>query len=158
MGSPVDYPKNMSSEPLSPVRGTAAIGAPLRLELAACAEFVAPIEDDRPVGHTELRDRENRLHPGRAVAGGRIGRGAFILVVIVIMIEIAAIALANDRHWLLATALAWGVIGLTLVSFTLGIFALIRRSDRRLAIAAIVLSIASNPLVLVAVFAALGGR
>lgn len=92
------------------------------------------------------------------MAGRQIGLGAFALVIALMLCETVALAVANGQHWFLATVLAWVVIVLTLASFSIGIIAMVRRSGRRFGTVAVVLSIGSNPLVLVSLFAALGGR
>ncbi len=100
---------------------------------------------------TEAWDTE--LRPRRTV--WRMGAASFALAAVLVAAEGVAIALASDRQWAIATVIAWSVIVLTVVSFFAGLAAVILKRGRRWGIAALVLSVVGNPLVLVWLFAPL---
>jgi hypothetical protein len=85
-----------------------------------------------------------------------IGLGSLVFAVLLVVLEGVAIGVGNNRDWGTATALAWVVIALTIVSFLGGLVAVILRLGRRWGIAAMALSVAGNPLVLVWLFALIG--
>jgi hypothetical protein len=87
----------------------------------------------------------------------RLGPASLALAALLTGVEAIAIAVGSTGHWLTATALAWLVIVLTVVSFGGGLVAVIRDHGRRWGIAAAALSLIANPLVLVWLFGALGG-
>jgi hypothetical protein len=85
-----------------------------------------------------------------------IGLAGFVFAVLLIVLEGVAIGIASNRDWSTATTLAWAVIVLMVVSFLCGLAAVIRRLGRRWGVAAMVLSVVGNPLVLVWLFALIG--
>lgn len=90
-----------------------------------------------------------------------VGFAGLLLAVFAVIVEVLAINVGSGSGWGAATALAWLVIGLQAVSFVLGLVALLSRRGRgpgrRFGLAAIVLSLLANPLLLVALFSLLRG-
>ncbi len=78
-----------------------------------------------------------------------LGRGALIFAVLLTGVHALAIVLASNGHWLTATFLAWAVIVLSGLVFVVALIALIRGRARRSAGAALLVSLVSNPLVLI---------
>ena len=72
-----------------------------------------------------------------------------------------SVAVSPELRRLGATVLAWLVIGLQAVSFVLGLVAFLSRRgrghSRRFGLAAVVLSLLANPLLLVGLFSLLRG-
>ena len=85
-----------------------------------------------------------------------IGLASAIFATFLIVLEGVAITIASGRNWDTATTLAWAVIGLMGVSLIGGILAVIFNLGRRWGVAAIVLSVVGNPIVLVWLFARIG--
>ena len=78
-----------------------------------------------------------------------LGRSALIFAALLTGVQSLAIGLASNGHWLTATFLAWGVIVLSGLVFVAALIALIRGRARRSAGAALLVSLVSNPLVLI---------
>ncbi|MET4780977.1 hypothetical protein [Glaciihabitans sp. UYNi722] len=85
------------------------------------------------------------------------GLTTLVFAVLVVVLEGVAIGVGSGRDWTAATALAWVVIVLTIVSFLAGLAAVILNVGRWWGVAAMALSVVGNPLVLVWLFAALDG-
>ena len=98
----------------------------------------------------------------------RVGIAGLLLAAFAVILEVLAIAIGSGSAWAAATVIAWFVIGLQAVSFVLGLVAILsgrgrgrgRGSGRgrggglgwRFGLAAIVLSLLANPLLLVGLF------
>jgi hypothetical protein len=85
-----------------------------------------------------------------------VGRIAAIVAVAGALLEVAAIVVGNDRLWLIATWLAYGVIGLTGLAFLGGLAAVILRRGGGWGVCAMVVGVFANPLVQIAVFGMFG--
>jgi len=85
-----------------------------------------------------------------------IGRAALTAALCFAALEGVAIVLGILRHWTVATLLGDAVIGLTAVSFTVALVAVIAARGRRAGLAALLLSAAANPLVQIAVLGFIG--
>ncbi len=96
--------------------------------------------------------------PREMTGTGPLGAGALTTAVVAIVLEIIAISVASSGAWTAGTVLAWLVIALTVVALVGGIVAVVFRRGRATGIAAIVLAILGNPLVLVWLFGVLGAR
>jgi hypothetical protein len=131
----VAYPERMSLD-LPP--------APLRTDaVEADASVPGPRSDIR--------------RPGAGSLGAvSLGAGSFGAALLLAVVEAIAIALGSDQHFVAATILAWFVIVLTVASFIAGLVAVVSGRGRRVGIAAMVLSVLANPLVLVWLLGALG--
>ncbi|MHB1170979.1 MAG: hypothetical protein ACYCZY_00490 [Lacisediminihabitans sp.] len=86
----------------------------------------------------------------------RLGGIALALSAVFLVTEASAIVLAVAQSWGVATILAQLIIVLTAVSFIVGLIAVIMNRGRGLGMAAMLLSVVANPLVLVKLFALLG--
>ncbi|HAM26735.1 MAG TPA: hypothetical protein DCP11_08550 [Microbacteriaceae bacterium] len=84
------------------------------------------------------------------------GIASLAFTVVLVIVEAVAISIGAAGQWTAATVLAWCAISLTVVSFLGGLAAVIRARGRRWGVAAMVLSVLANPLVLVWLFRALG--
>jgi hypothetical protein len=90
--------------------------------------------------------------------GARPGAVSLGLAAAAAALEALAIAIGSAGQWPAATVLAWFTIGLMAVAFVLGVVAILSRRGRRWGIAAVLVSLIGNPLILVGLFAMLGGR
>ena len=101
-----------------------------------------------------------RLGATRSPVQG-VGFAGLLLAVFAVILEVLAIAVGSGSAWGAATVLAWLVIGLQAVSLVLGLVALLSRrgrcQSRRFGLAAVVLSLLANPLLLVGLFSLLRG-
>ena len=88
----------------------------------------------------------------------RVGIAGLLLAAFAVILEVLAIAIGSGSAWAAATVIAWFVIGLQAVSFVLGMVAILSGRGRgsglgwRFGLAAIVLSLLANPLLLVGLF------
>ena len=89
----------------------------------------------------------------------RIGIAGFLLAVSAVIIEVLAIAIGSNGAWGAATVIAWVVIGFQAVSVLLGLVTIFsgRGHGRRLGLAAVLVSLLANPLLLVMAFSLLRG-
>jgi hypothetical protein len=89
----------------------------------------------------------------------RIGIAGLLLAVSAVILEVLAIAIGSGGAWGAATVIAWFVIGFQAVSLVLGLVAIVSRRGhgRRLGLAAVLLSLLANPLLLVGAFSLLRG-
>lgn len=93
--------------------------------------------------------RPARRRPAVGLSAVSLGAGSFGAALLLAVVEAIAIALGSDQHFVAATILAWCVIVLTVASFIAGLVAVVSGRGRRGGIAAMVLSVLANPLVLV---------
>ena len=96
----------------------------------------------------------------------RVGIAGLLLAVSAVILEVLAIAIGSGSGkgtaWGAATVIAWFVIGLQAVSFVLGLVAILSGRGRgrgrgrgqgwRFGLAAVVLSLIANPILLVGLF------
>jgi hypothetical protein len=86
----------------------------------------------------------------------RVGIAGLLLAAFAVILEVLAIAIGSGSAWTAATVIAWFVIGLQAVSFVLGLVAIFSGRGSglgwRFGLAAIVLSLLTNPLLLVGLF------
>ncbi len=94
--------------------------------------------------------------PGRWLGGRLLGMGALAVAVFAVPVQVVAIAVASHGAWTPGWTLAWVDVALGVVAVVMGVFALVRSRGRRWAVAAVVLAVAGDPLVLVALFRLLG--
>ena len=87
----------------------------------------------------------------------RLGMASLVLAISVVLLEVLAIAIGSGGAWGAATALAWFVIALFVVSIALGLAAIVTGNGRRWGIGAVMVSLLANPLVLVWLFSLLRG-
>ena len=76
---------------------------------------------------------------------------AFCLALVLLIAESVAVYLATTGNPVAATVMAQILIGATIVPFGLGVFATVRGPRRRWAIAAMIVSVIANPLILLQV-------
>lgn len=84
------------------------------------------------------------------------GVAAFLLAIGSAIVQAVGIAQASASHWELGAQLAWVAIALSVVAIIVGLVAVILNRGRRWGVAAMVLGVVANPLVLVALFRLLG--
>jgi hypothetical protein len=92
----------------------------------------------------------------------RVGIAGLLLAAFAVILEVLAIVIGSGSGkgtaWGAATVIAWFVIGLQAVSFVLGLVAILGGRGRgrshgwRFGLAAVVLSLLANPLLLVGLF------
>jgi hypothetical protein len=90
----------------------------------------------------------------------RVGIAGLLLAAFAVILEVLAIVIGSGKGtaWGAATVIAWFVIGLQAVSFVLGLVAILGGRGRgrshgwRFGLAAVVLSLLANPLLLVGLF------
>jgi hypothetical protein len=88
----------------------------------------------------------------------RLGPVSLVLAILGVALEGIAIAIGSGGAWLAATVLAWFVIGLQALAIALGVLAIITRNGRRFGLAAAILGLVANPLMLVGIFGLLGAN
>jgi hypothetical protein len=113
----------------------------------------APLRTDAVEADASVPGPRSDIRRPGAGSLGAVSLGAALLLAVV---EAIAIALGSDQHFVAATILAWFVIVLTVASFIAGLVAVVSGRGRRVGIAAMVLSVLANPLVLVWLLGALG--
>jgi hypothetical protein len=86
-----------------------------------------------------------------------IGIIALCLAVLLAAAEVVGVLLAGNGQFGVATLIGQSLIVLTVLSFLLGLFAVIRGRGRGWGIAAMILSVLVNPLVLINLLALFGG-
>ena len=86
----------------------------------------------------------------------KLGLTAFVLALVAVLIEVWAMAVGNAQYYFGATVLAWLVIALSAFTFLTALIALVLKRNRGFAVAAMIVSVLANPLVLVAVFEFVG--
>ena len=84
----------------------------------------------------------------RARVSVPLGLVALGLAVLFLVGDVLAIAVASSGNWHLGTSLAQAMMGATIVSLALAVVAAALGRGRRYAVAAAVLSVLANPLVL----------
>jgi hypothetical protein len=84
----------------------------------------------------------------RARVSVPLGLAALGLAVLFLIGDVLAIAVASSGNWRLGTSLAQAMMGATIVSLALAVVAAALGHGRRYAVAAAVLSVLANPLVL----------
>ncbi len=89
----------------------------------------------------------------------RIGIAGLLLAVSAVILEVLAITIGSGGAWGAATVIAWSVIGFQTVSLVLGLVAIFsgRGHGRRLGLAALLVSVLANPLLLVGAFSLVRG-
>ncbi len=87
----------------------------------------------------------------------RLGVASLGLAVLAVALEALAIAIGSAGQWQIATVLAWFIIGSSAVAFVLGLVAILAGRGRRWGAVAVPVSLMGNPLILVGLFAVLGG-
>ena len=87
----------------------------------------------------------------------RLGMASLVLAISAVVLEVLAIAIGSGGAWSAATALAWFVITLFVVSIALGLAAIVTGNGRRWGIGAVTVGLLANPLVLVWLFSLLRG-
>lgn len=87
----------------------------------------------------------------------RLGMASLVLAISGVGLEVLAIAIGGGGAWGAATALAWFVIALFVISIAIGLAAILTGNGRRWGIVAVTLSLLANPLVLVWLFSLLRG-
>lgn len=95
--------------------------------------------------------------PPRARRSWPVGIIALALAVLFAVAEVVGVLLANAGQFGIATIIGQSLIMLTVLSFLLGLFAVIRRRGRVWGAIAMVLSLFVNPLVLINLLALFGG-
>lgn len=90
-------------------------------------------------------------------AHARLGVASLGLAVLAVALEALAIAIGSAGQWQIATVLAWFIIGSSAVAFVLGLVAILAGRGRRWGAVAVPVSLMGNPLILVGLFAVLGG-
>jgi hypothetical protein len=104
---------------------------------------------------------ESRRSETARAPSHRIGIAGLLLAVFGVILEVLAIAIGSGGAWGAATVIAWIVTGFQAVSFVLGVVAILSGRGRShgwgFGLAAIVLSLLANPLLLVWVFSLLRG-
>lgn len=93
--------------------------------------------------------------PVQTTTAPHLGRSALVGAVMLVGVETAAIILAVLGSDVVATALAYAAIAGSVVTFVAGGIAVVAGRRRRLAIAAMLVSLAANPLVVRVVLEAL---
>lgn len=86
-----------------------------------------------------------------------IGIIALAIAVLLAAAEVVGVLLANTGQFGVATLIGQSLIVLTVLSFLLGLFAVLRHRGRGWGIAAMILSLLVNPLVLINLLALFGG-
>lgn len=86
-----------------------------------------------------------------------VGIIALAIAVLLAAAEVVGVLLANSGQLGVATLIGQSLIVLTVLPFLLGLFAVIRRRGRGWGIAAMILSLLVNPLVLINLLALFGG-
>jgi hypothetical protein len=86
-----------------------------------------------------------RARPRVSVPLGLVALGLAVLFVVG---DVLAISVASSGNWRLGTSLAQAMMGATIVSLALAVVAAVLGRGRRYALAAAVLSVLANPLVL----------
>lgn len=86
-----------------------------------------------------------------------LGVASLGLAVLAVALEALAIAIGSAGQWQIATLLAWFIIGSSAVAFVLGLVAILAGRGRRWGAVAVPVSLMGNPLILVGLFAVLGG-
>ena len=84
----------------------------------------------------------------RARVSVPLGLVALGLAVLFVVGDVLAISVASSGNWRLGTSLAQAMMGATIVSLALAVVAAVLGRGRRYALAAAVLSVLANPLVL----------
>ena len=87
----------------------------------------------------------------------RLGMASLVLAISAVVLEVLAIAIGSGGAWGAATALAWFVITLFVVSIALGSAAIVTGNGRRWGIGAVTVGLLANPLVLIWLFSLLRG-
>jgi hypothetical protein len=105
---------------------------------------------------TEDRSLSSSTGALRQAQRPTVGRTAAIVAVAAALLEIAAILVGNERFWVAATWLGYGVIGLTALAFLGGLAAVILRRGGGWGVVAMVVGVFANPLVQIAVLGMFG--
>jgi hypothetical protein len=100
----------------------------------------------------EAADAESRQLP--TSLPGRIALGLSLLLLV---LDVVALVLADNRSWGAATVLAQVATVGTIVAFVVGAAAVILSRGRRWGIAAVVLAVVANPIILTKVLGFLAG-
>ena len=87
----------------------------------------------------------------------RLGMASLVLAISAVVLEVIAIAIGSGGAWGAATALAWLIVALFAISIALGLAAILSGNGRRWGIGAVIVSLLTNPLVLVWLFSLLRG-
>lgn len=110
----------------------------------------APVEPAPPAEPIPcVEPVETNRHP-------RLGPLSLALAAACLLTEIIAVVLASRGEYLAATVMAYALIILTVTSFLLGLIAVITGRGRRWGGAGMIVSVAANPLVAIAVLGFLG--
>jgi lysylphosphatidylglycerol synthetase-like protein (DUF2156 family) len=100
---------------------------------------------ERPTGM--LLPAEEPELPAERVRTPLLGILALVLVVLAGIVQVLAISTATDGRYLVGTVLAWGAVAASVLGLLVGVVATVLGLGRRWAIAAMVLSLVSNPIV-----------
>jgi hypothetical protein len=105
-----------------------------------------------PPAHAHLADLPHPVEPQHRIAPARRpvrwGRGGLVLAVLMVAVLIAALAVNAPGRYLTSTVLAYVADGLSVVALVLGIVGIAANRGRGAGIAAVVLAVLGNPLVL----------
>jgi hypothetical protein len=112
----------------------------------------ATVAEDGPTSETAAE-----LSVAHSPVTARLGIAALGLAILFLVADIVAIALAAGRVWPVATTIAQVTLVLTIVSFVMGLVAVLSDRGRRSGAVAIGVSVFANPWVLLALFGFLGG-
>jgi hypothetical protein len=99
-------------------------------------------------------DRAAEARPDPSRMPGRI---ALALSLLLLALDVVALVLADNRAWVAATVLAQVATVGTIVAFVVGAGAVILSRGRRWGIAAVVLAVVANPIILTKVLGFLAG-
>jgi cell shape-determining protein MreD len=131
------------------------LGEVERVPLKVVPIYVQPIEDEpEPVEEQEEVIQEETAPKPRTVV---FAAAAAVLALGTLVAHIVAIAVATAGDFPAGTLLGYVAIGLSVLAVVVGAVAIIRRRARRWAIAAVVLAVLANPIVLLTVLSFLSG-
>jgi hypothetical protein len=119
----------------------------------ASQQFEPAGQQSEEAGFAE-RDRAAEARPDPSRMPGRI---ALALSLLLLALDVVALVLADNRAWVAATVLAQVATVGTIVAFVVGAGAVIVSRGRRWGIAAVVLAVVANPIILTKVLGFLAG-
>lgn len=146
--SPVTEPARAEPDPAEPVSSAPVSAEPVSAE-------PGPAGFDR--ASFDPGNWPDAGEPPRVRRPWPIGIIALGIAVLLAVAEVVGVFLANNGQFTVATLIGQALVGLTVLSFLLGLFAAIRGLGRGWGIAAMILSLLVNPLVLINLLGLFGG-
>ncbi|MCU1401737.1 MAG: hypothetical protein JWM70_61 [Microbacteriaceae bacterium] len=120
-------------------------------------DFGQPQDFGQPHEDFGQPDQEPADDESRQLLTSLPGRIALGLSMLLLVLDVVALVLADNRSWGAATVLAQVATVGTIVAFVVGAAAVILSRGRRWGIAAVVLAVVANPIILTKVLGFLAG-